>query len=519
MDTRELLFEKFEILDCFKKDTNAAVYLAHHTFLGKKIILKVLNTETLLDEQIVERFKREAKILAKLEHPNIIKVLDFGMYQHFFYISFEYFESENLRVFLGKKETSVDEKKRLLVQLFHGLNNAHRHHIIHRDIKPENIFVNNNLQLKIGDFGLALSREDTMMTSQYSIVGTPSYMSPEQIQGETLTAQSDLFSAGIVAYELFTGENPFVGNDVNSTINNIIRFDEERLLNELHSLPEEIQPLLQRLLRKNARERYENAEHALLSLGETPESEKIVVAIQGKTMGRRKKIMFILSGTLLFPIVFLLWNKNQIGIETKQPSPVSETRTPDTQKNTNGVPLASLKENERREEPFIPPSQPTLKKEPRVEIIDVAKPNNTELHWGELFVECLPWANIYVDSQLIETTPLSKNIVLPVGEHKIMLTHPDFPPYSENIRIVQSKVASVKIHLDTLFGFLECSVFPWSEVYIDGKFFGHTPLNRPLKLFPGEHTLSFRNPKFPPVQQKIVVLQNDTLKIRHKFER
>lgn len=526
MDTRsEILFEKFEILDCFKKDASAAVYLANHTFLGKKIILKALNTETLLDEQMVERFKREAKILAKLEHPNIIRVLDFGMHQRFFYISFEYFESENLRVFLGKRESSVDEKKRLLVQLFQGLQYAHRNHIIHRDIKPENIFVNSDLHLKIGDFGLALSREDTMMTSQYSIVGTPSYMSPEQIQGEPLTAQSDLFSAGIVAYELFVGKNPFLGNDVNSTINNIIRFDEEKIFIEIRSLSEEMQHILERLLKKNANERLDKAEHVLELLRAKTESENILVAMQGKKTGRRKKIFFLVTGTLLLPLFFLLQNRNQQTRETveqKQPPSNLERTKPDTEKTMSNGSLATRQEHSFQEGKNVSLQQPErvkkseegLRNEPNVE----GKTNVAEQQWGELFVECLPWANIFVDSQLIETTPLNKNIVLSAGEHQILLTHPDFPTYTRTISIMPARVSSIKIHLDTLFGFLECNVFPWSEVYIDGKFFGHTPLNRPLKLFPGEHTLTFRNPKFPPTQQKIVVLQNDTLKIRHKFE-
>jgi len=93
----EILFDKFEIINCLKKDGQAGVYVANHIFLGKKILLKTLNTEGLADQTILERFKREAKILAQLDHPNLIKVLDFGTYNNFFYISFEYFESKNLR--------------------------------------------------------------------------------------------------------------------------------------------------------------------------------------------------------------------------------------------------------------------------------------------------------------------------------------------------------------------------------------------------------------------------------------
>jgi len=102
----EILFKKFEILSCYKKDEYSAVYLANHIFLDKKVFLKVLDTNSIPDSSIVERFKREAKILAKLEHPNIIKVFDFGMFNDHFYISFEYFESRNLREFLRENKLS-----------------------------------------------------------------------------------------------------------------------------------------------------------------------------------------------------------------------------------------------------------------------------------------------------------------------------------------------------------------------------------------------------------------------------
>ena len=111
----EILFEKFEVINLLKKDDNTGVYLANHIYLGKKIILKTLDTDNLPDKTILERFKREAKILAMLDHPNLIKVLDFGMYNNFFYISFEYFESRNLREAINKNNLSIDEKIDLMV--------------------------------------------------------------------------------------------------------------------------------------------------------------------------------------------------------------------------------------------------------------------------------------------------------------------------------------------------------------------------------------------------------------------
>jgi len=204
----EILFEKFEIERCVKKDAFSAVYLANHIFLGKRIFLKTLNTKALPDPNILPRFKREAKILARLDHPNIIKVLDFGTWKNFFYISFEYFESQNLRVWLSSKKLTIGQKEHLIAQLADALNFAHDRGIIHRDLKPENILINDRLELKIADFGLAVIKDENNITEAGSVVGTPAYMSPEQIRGEELSSLSDLFNLGIIIYEMFQGKNP-----------------------------------------------------------------------------------------------------------------------------------------------------------------------------------------------------------------------------------------------------------------------------------------------------------------------
>ena len=217
-----ILFDKFEILECLKKDIGVAVYIANHIFLGKRILLKTLDRDHIPDPAMLSRFQREAKTLAQLDFPNIIKVLDFGTQDQFFYISFEYFKSRTLRQVIQSNDLDDVEKEQVLIQLLQGLNCAHTRHIIHRDIKPENILLDENNHLKIADFGLAHVRGEESLTQQSSIVGTPSYMSPEQIRGEELSIQSDLFSAGVVAHELFSGINPFLGADVGVTLNNIL---------------------------------------------------------------------------------------------------------------------------------------------------------------------------------------------------------------------------------------------------------------------------------------------------------
>jgi len=198
--SNQVLFDKFSIISCIKKDEFSAVYLADHIFLGKKIFLKTLDEEKLPDPAVLERFKREAKILARLEHPNVIKVLDFGTKKNFFYISFECFESSNLRQLLRQSSLNNDDKENLTAQICRALLYVHGKKITHRDLKPENILTDSGLNLKIADFGLAVIKGGSDLTEASSVVGTPAYMSPEQISGKRVQPQSDLFSLGIIIF-------------------------------------------------------------------------------------------------------------------------------------------------------------------------------------------------------------------------------------------------------------------------------------------------------------------------------
>ena len=298
----EILFEKFQIIEVLKKDEHAAVFLANHIYLNKKIILKVLNTQKIHDPSLVERFKREAKILAKLDHPNIIKVLDFGLSKEFFYISFEYIEGESLRNVFKTKTLTQEQKEHLMIQLLKGLDYAHANQIIHRDIKPENIFIDKKLNVKLGDFGLALSAEDNFVTNPYSIVGTPSYMSPEQVRGAKLTAQSDLFSLGVVLTELFTGQNPFLKENVSLTLNEINSYDENSLEGKLLGVPENIKEILLVLLKKNINQRHESAGEILEELNVQVDQPTIMVN-NIDTEGRKSKLAWIFLAVIALVII------------------------------------------------------------------------------------------------------------------------------------------------------------------------------------------------------------------------
>lgn len=512
---RKYLFEKFEIIDCLKKDIHTSVYLANHVFLGKKIILKTLDTENLSDSTIPERFKREAKVLAKLDHPNLIKVLDFGMYNNFFYISFEYFESRNLRSVIKENNLSIEEKVNLIEQIFLGLNFAHKNQIIHRDIKPENILIDSRNRVKIADFGLALAEEETLITSKSSIVGTPSYMSPEQIRGEKLTPQSDLFSAGIVAYEIFTGTNPFVGKDINSTINNILQFDDIKLHSGLAGTSDPHKSIIKNLLERNLDKRIKSAEDVLNILG--IEEEKIIPT----KINSKKVFIYSAVAVLMLILSFSVWN---VFLKNKSDSQKIDQENADLQpieRNDSAGFLQNAQPNQSQKMDRILPTESIVKeneeKKKVADIVSTDEPKITHLP-GRLFVECSPWAEVFIDSQRIDITPLKDLIRLVPGEYELTLAHPDFPHYSKKIKIISGETQTIKLNFYSLYGFLDCRIFPWGEVYIDGQFVGQTPFSKPLTLKPKNYLLTVKNPNFGEINEEITINKSDTLIYKLNFE-
>lgn len=532
----DILFEKFRVIDCLKKDDHAAVYLADHIYLGNKIILKVLNTSNLPESSMLERFKREAQILAKIDNRYIIRVLDFGTSGEFFYISFEYFPSRNMRYWIRNNSLASECKKELIIQLFKGIAHAHANNIIHRDIKPENIFISDAMELKLGDFGLARGVNDNYATSGFSVMGTPCYMSPEQVMGDSLTHSSDLFSAGIVMYELFTGHNPFLGADVNDTINKIIRFDDTQKILKIDELPEEIKEAVTGLLKKEKENRIASAKDVLKIFGENfsvnkePAQSVDSSSVKNSTNGNIKEstvkgkafrnyLITVLLTIAVLTGLFLALNKNiykKLFTETPPvktdtiyifmpslPFPQNEKKR-DTVKTTAEEKLPLTEEKNKNNEQKQPEKRP-----------DQA---SSVKRTGKLFVVCHPWANIIIDSAQAETTPLKGDIVLTEGEHWLKLVHPNYPVYSKKVFISADSRIEIKVNLDTLFGFLDCKISPWGEIYINGRLYGQTPLQSPIKLIPGDYNVVVKNTSYNSTEFKVKIQKNQTYVLKYSFK-
>ncbi len=242
------------------------VFLAEDTSLNRKVALKFLPVHLCRDANCRARFKREAQAVAKLSHPNIITIFEVGEFQSRPFFAMEYVEGQSFRV-LGKDgELPLNRVVDLAIQVCEGLARAHASGIVHRDVKSSNILIDLDGRVKIVDFGLALVRGDEHLTKTGSTLGTLGYSSPEQVRGEQVDARSDLFSFGVVLYDLIAGRSPFKRDNDAAMLHAILSEQPEPLARYKASVPADLQQLVTRCLAKDPSERYQSAQDLLADL-------------------------------------------------------------------------------------------------------------------------------------------------------------------------------------------------------------------------------------------------------------
>jgi serine/threonine-protein kinase len=204
----ESILGRYVIVEEIGKGSMGTVHRAHDRMLERDVAIKLMRTGPHVDPEIRQRFYREARGLARLQHPNIVTVYDLGEDDGTAYIAMELLNGVDWRRAMRDRPLSTAAKLELIVQVCDGIGHAHRNALVHRDIKPSNLFIHEGRQVKILDFGLARLPE-SRLTLTGRVLGTPNYMAPEQILGEPCTPQSDIFSAAIVFFEFLTGVHPF----------------------------------------------------------------------------------------------------------------------------------------------------------------------------------------------------------------------------------------------------------------------------------------------------------------------
>ena len=252
--------DRYEIVKSIGEGGMANVYLANDTILERNVAVKVLRGDLSADDKFIRRFEREAQSVSNLSHQNIVEVYDVGEEDGEHYIVMEYIEGKTLKQLLKKRESlTLTEVIDIMTQLTDGIAHAHESYIIHRDIKPQNIMIEDNGLIKITDFGIAMALNATQLTQTNSVMGSVHYLPPEQASGKGATIKSDIYSLGILMYELLTGNVPFKGDNAVEIALKHMKDKIPSIRKQNPAIPQSVENILLKAAAKNPRNRYESA--------------------------------------------------------------------------------------------------------------------------------------------------------------------------------------------------------------------------------------------------------------------
>ncbi len=297
--------DRYAVIKTLGEGGMANVYLAYDTILDRNVAVKVLRGDLANDEKFVRRFQREALSASSLNHPNIVEMYDVGEDDGQYYIVMEYVEGKTLKQLLKKRGSlTITEVIDIMSQLTDGMAHAHDAYIIHRDIKPQNIMILENGLIKITDFGIAMALNSTQLTQTNSVMGSVHYLPPEQASGKGSTIKSDIYSMGILMYELLTGSVPYVGDNAVEIALKHLREPLPSIRKKLPELPQSIENIILKATAKNPQNRYKDAremhQDIITALDEArsneekyvypyPENEADTKALENKVKEEKKK--------------------------------------------------------------------------------------------------------------------------------------------------------------------------------------------------------------------------------------
>jgi hypothetical protein len=411
----------------------AVIYKAVQESLNRTVAVKALKTSVAQDSQFAIRFEREALSVSSLQHENIIHIYDFHKLGGAYFIVMEYVEGIDLYDLLDKcPMLPADVAAIIAMQVARGLDYAHYRGIIHRDIKPANIMIGKNGGVKLMDFGIARDQAFGDLTETGTGLGTPSYMSPEQILGDKLDYRSDMFSLGIVLYQMVCGRKPFIEDDHKSVMHKIRleKYPSPRKLNP--EIPRELERILARAMQKRKEDRYKSTQDFVLALErfiskrvEMNYHARLVLFLRDKGIITQEE-----ADAQLHPAI-------AGGYKTPSlPGPLGWAgmkRLASVQGAILGamaLAVAFVHASQIGAPPPVMAAAPPPPKPP-----------------GFLKILVDPWAEVYVDGKYTDTTPFSKALSIPEGDHKIEFKNPFFNIEKRNVSIKRGAVSTLKIAL------------------------------------------------------------------------
>ena len=399
------------------------VYRAIQEPLGRTVAIKALKTSAAADSSVVTRFEREAKSLANLQHENIIHVYDFHYERGAMFIVMEYVQGIDLYDLLDRCGRLPYEVAAILaMQVARALDYTHYRGVIHRDIKPANIMIARTGGVKVMDFGIARDTSFRDLTEAGAGIGTPAYMSPEQVLGDKLDARSDIFSLGVVLYQMVTGRKPFIEDEKKSAMHKIRLENHDSARSVNPEIPRELNNIIDRCLEKQPRDRWRSAQHMVIALEhflakhvEMNHHARLVLFIKSQGVITELEAEEYLNPVALGAGAGALQQPNLQARNVVRAGIVAHGVT-------LGVFLLFLALI------HVAPLEATPK--------TTSVGNSNER--GYVRIDAHPWAKISIDGASIGYTPIAKAFALTPGRHIVQFQHDRYVPYSEAIDVPSS---------------------------------------------------------------------------------
>ncbi len=456
-------YGRYQIVKELGKGSMGVVYEAYDPLFDRRVALKVLRPDRVSSSAFAQRFLKEAKAVGRLYHSNIVVAHDKGEDHGTVYLSMEYIEGKPLNEVLQTEKLTLEESLKIGIQIADALGYAHSKGIVHRDIKPSNIIVQPDGNIKITDFGIARIEDPlaTQQTQAGEILGTPAYMAPEQVLGRSVDGRSDLFSLGVILYELATRQRPFSGESL-ATIFHSITHEDPRNPEDLNpGLPRDLSAVILKCLSKEPEQRYSSCHElseALRNCLRERDADTVTIPSAAAEPRRDAHFLPMILLTLIFVAglsagaVYLMRGPSRESTLTQAPrtqqslpgkndradSPSSPASTSSTQTPTYPVP--------QPETPSYAPGQLPTTASSAPSASESAKPGDTLTAQGSLKLESKPvGAEVRIDGEYRGLTPLE--VSLPPGTHEVRLTLPDHGDWEAQVKVAQNRVTHIPAEL------------------------------------------------------------------------
>jgi serine/threonine protein kinase len=537
---------EFAGYSCFKEISRGpvtSVYLCRSGRSDQVLLLKTLNPQYNSDHEMSKRFSREANLYKKLKHPNIVDIIELGKSDNQYYLVMEYIEGWPLDRFLKSfYPISVNDSVAIISQILAGLNYAHTRGVVHRDIKPSNILIGTDGIVKLTDFGLARQIDISAITEHGNIIGTPAYMAPEVLGGKESTYQSDIFSLGITWHEILTGSNPFRGDSIPESINNILNKNIIPISLKNEDVPDWLDSLILQMLEKNPEERIDNCNTVLGNISvqnahaipenfahillQTINYKKIPPVFQFDNIPEnrvsRSALKMVLTALAIVISLVIVYSIS------KNISNIPELSVKQDSSIINRLPLVE-ETSKNFDSNFVTNNTESFSNDQIVQPENIINDVSAKLHAtsdslvgedeqnqaapGGIYIDVYPWADIYIAGAYYATTPISENIMLAPGKYNFELRNPAHETMFASIDIKSNMVDTLQFWLDEIFGQLSVRVKPWGKIYINDEFVDTTPLGEPLRLKSGRYQVLIKNPYFSDYKESVEIVAGQTYEL------